>query len=641
MQPQQDTAIKKGLEYLAAAQNKDGGFIGYLSTNPHKYTNKKSVLTTFTPSLMLSALSAIDHPQAVSVREKIANFLLAERSSYWSFNYWSKEEMSKHDFVYPDDLDDTFAALTGLCLHDPRLITPEALAAMTKLLIKTESEVGGPYRTWLVPPGSEREWLDVDVVVNSNIAYFLSLFSSVPPNVNRLITESIKNEMLHSPYYPSLYQVSYFMSRNQIGTASTQRLIELLGTVTVNNPSPMEQALLATTLMRLDIPRDQCMPHITALTDSQHSDGSWAAGALYVNHHTKKDTYYIGSNAITTAFALEALALYKNYRTEKLAHTPKPVTDVPNSVFSLAQKKISSLPDPLHGTLLQVISDVYASKNSTEITRFAYKFNQSLKNPLSRQDTFLDKLGAANLYGWSAYTIYDNFLDAEGNPLLLSAANTSLRLSYELFLQAYPKQTFQTYIRETFAAIDNANTWELAYSQFNTYKKRTITIGPLPDYGNLWPLAERSIGHTIAPLAVLAKSGIEPNSPEFQAVYIALRHYLIAKQLDDDAHDWQEDFLHGRVTYVVAVLLSEMAVPQGTYTFNTLLPAMQKHFWHNTLATICLEMKRQVQVSRTSLESAQQLNSSNVITAMLDTIDGSIKTTLSKQAQTKEFLKHF
>jgi len=83
----------------------------------------------------------------------------------------SKEFKSK---PYPDDLDDTFCALNALYLFDRKLISGSAYAYIIQLLTKVEKNEGGPYKTWLVSKKTSG-WDDVDIVVNSNIAYFLWL----------------------------------------------------------------------------------------------------------------------------------------------------------------------------------------------------------------------------------------------------------------------------------------------------------------------------------------------------------------------------------------------------------------------------------------------------------------------------------
>jgi len=58
---------------------------------------------------------------------------------------------------------------------------------------------------------------------------------------------------------------------------------------------------------------------------------------------------------------------------------------------------------------------------------FLFHANFGLTNEKSilKKDVIL--LGQANVLGWLAYTIYDDFLDEEGKPELLPLANMYLR----------------------------------------------------------------------------------------------------------------------------------------------------------------------------------------------------------------------
>ena len=67
----------------------------------------------------------------------------------------------------------------------------QGYAKVTEILLSTETTVGGPYRTWLVPPDSEPVWLDVDIAVNSNVAYFLTLLAVTLPKLSRFIDDAI------------------------------------------------------------------------------------------------------------------------------------------------------------------------------------------------------------------------------------------------------------------------------------------------------------------------------------------------------------------------------------------------------------------------------------------------------------------
>ena len=87
-----DQALIKGLSFLDSQQILDVGFISGSSPSGRPFREKYQYRTTFAPSLILSCLVENDLPQAAAIRQKLANFLLAQKSPGWSYNYWSKDE---------------------------------------------------------------------------------------------------------------------------------------------------------------------------------------------------------------------------------------------------------------------------------------------------------------------------------------------------------------------------------------------------------------------------------------------------------------------------------------------------------------------------------------------------------------------
>jgi hypothetical protein len=142
-------AIVEAAAFLKSAQEDDGGFTSWSSFDPN-FQSVISYKTTFFPSLILGAIGPCVEQEFDDIKQRIVNFLLAQRSQQWTFNYWQKESLEYEQLPYPDDLDDTFCALSSMYKFDPGLITGEALAAAINVLTAQEVKPGGPYRTWLV-----------------------------------------------------------------------------------------------------------------------------------------------------------------------------------------------------------------------------------------------------------------------------------------------------------------------------------------------------------------------------------------------------------------------------------------------------------------------------------------------------------
>lgn len=631
-------AIQKGTSYLYSQQCLDGNYDCYLSKDLKSFDQAQVLYTNFIPALILSSLAPIKSKQAKDINKKLADFLLSQKNAQWAFNYWSTNEPERMKRSYPDDLDDTFCALSALFLHDPGIISEETLAYVVKMLLATEIEVGGPYRTWLASLQSDKIWLDVDLAVNSNVAYFLSLISTPPPGIIKLVEESIRSGIFSSPYYLSSYPIIYFISRFYKGSLKDDLIAHIID---LQPCSAHDRALVISSLINLGAPLSTVENHVQSLLAQQHGDGSWTASAICVYRYTVSGTYYVGSPALTTAFALEALALYGSSSKPALHSKSARPSPLAKSIRKNIRTDLVAISRPQKETLKTLIEKTLKSNNGPEITQLALHCNQSLITPLSRDDSLYSKLGTANVYGWVAYTIYDNIIDHEGSTELLPTANIAMRLSYDHFIKiAAQKPALKHYIRNTFIAIDSANTWELQNYRYSV-TEHTLTLNHSPDYTTLLPLAHRSFGHILGPLTILAFKGHSVRSKAFRHTEKALTHYLIAKQIHDDAHDWHADLGNGHINYVASTIMNDLAVTPGVYSLNMLVPTMQHYFWHNTLLAVCSTANYHTSIARKSLEKAGIFRSDSPFEKMLDGLDAITATTLTEQKRATKFLAHF
>ncbi len=609
--------LQRGVKFLASQQLADGSFMGDSSPSATKWRAAYNYQTGFGMSLILNCLA--DIPATSSLRQKLSNLLLAQKSPSWSFNYWRHGSAELIKFPYPDDLDDTFCALTGLYRHDTKLITAEGLAKMTHLLLTNEETVGGPYRTWLAT-----DWHNIDLAVNANIAYFLSLIGSPSPALLDFLQSRIKAGNYDSDFYPTPFPVWYYLAR--VCPPQCQKQLKQ-AILPAKPPNALQTALALSALRHLKADSQQITMLSQQLIEQQAPDGSWPAAAFCLDPSRDGKKYYHGSAALTTAFVLEALN-----GLDKSAIKPKPTVNksaiaLQKLILRRAQADLALLAPELSNSAIAMLQKILAADSNHKITLLPFYFGQSLAEPPTLTTTFYTRLGLANLYGWLAYTIYDDFIDEAGSPPLLPVANWAMRQSLGYFQKALPKHyAFQERVSQTFTVIDEANAWEIAHCR---------SPDPLPDYKKLSKLAERSLGHGLTPLAILIEVGYSLNSQEVIAVQQAMHHYLIARQLDDDAHDWQEDFAKNHISYVVAQIRLGLGHRQPT------LPQMQQEFWHQTLPKICSTIQDNLQLARAELTSCSALPADNYLTSLLDGIEASVQSTLTKQTEAITFLKAY
>lgn len=640
-----ERAIQKGMSFIAAQQEVDGSFLSYSSPTLSTFKPNITYRTVFAPALILGALSQVQNPTAKLVCDKLVAWLFKQRGADWSFNYWATTAPEREHLPYPDDLDDTFCALIGLRKYNPALIDDACLGKVVRLLIATEIKPGGPYRTWLAQ-SSAPKWNDVDLAVNCNIAYFLRLVAEPLPNLTALMEKAIQTQSPMSPYYPSVYPVAYFLARAYDGPLQAKLARYLLQKRQDNTHwgNPLNTSLALSSLLRLGVSANDCYPAAQYLITEQRRDGSWDAAAFCNDPAIQNKKYYNGSAAMTTAFALQALSLLRSQKAQAIQTVQAPKAKKENElharITTLALDEVKNLSPELRRRSLAAISQMSKGDTDHSIILLPHIFNKSLKKPATRKSHPLMHLGLANLYGWIAYTIYDDCMDEGGSSELLPVANTALRYSVYHFDQAMPNQLFQKLVAETFNSIDGANSWELAHCRMAVTKK-TITLGNIPDFKKTLRLADRSVGHILAPMGVLLVAGVPTADPRAILVRRALRHYLVARQLNDDLHDWEEDFRSGLITYVVAAILRDLNIPPGTYVFSKLIPRMQRQFWHHTLLDVCKTITNHTAHARRAAKASSLLTEPNIITELADKMDASVERTLHEQSNAEAFLASY
>lgn len=620
-------AVRKGVAFLESSQRPDGSFLTWLSST-ECFDRPSSVKTTFAPALILASLARV--PGSGRVCDKLASWLLQQKSTSWSFNYWPVNAPERKTRPYPDDLDDTFCALIALYRYNPALIDSRCLAKVVRLLIAAEIKVGGPYKTWLTLQGAPAHWQDVDIAVNANINYFMRLVSRDVPNVQRLLDAAVSQGIFTTQYYPQAALVQYYMAR-----AGVERATLLKKITSSQGTSPAATALAITA--RNHAGEKPHPPMIEALLRTQRPDGSWPPEGLWIDRAGSRGAVYAGAPALTTAFVLEALCC--NTPVVKLAAArshPAPY----KQVIALAKAQLQDVPRPLRTEALAMVDRMERGDQNTEIALLPHIFAGSLTTPIAQDGTFLAQLGAANLFGWMAYTIYDDFLDGEGRSNVLPVANVALRQSLQSFAIAVPDSVFQKEVTATFDSMDAAN-----YQEVDRYRCQVLNgrlkLASLPYYKSVVSIADRSIGHTLTPSAVLTMAGIEIQDDRSRLVRKALRHYLAARQLNDDLHDWRVDVTQGHMSYVVAYMLRRMQVRPGNHRLQELCAAMERQLWRYDLTALCRQGMRQLAISKAALAKSGVVRPKSPLVGILDDLGAVFARTLLEQERAKIFLQAY
>jgi len=624
--------IQKGVAFLHSVQEKNGNFLSLSSKDFNNFNNTISYYTTFSTSVILSSSLLIkESTKLKEVKDKAATFLLSQRSKYWSWNYWERNSNETKQMPYPDDLDDTFCALNALFLYNSKIIDGESLAHIVNILTVLEIKEGGPYKTWLVDKKAKKIWRDVDLAVNSNIAYFLYLNEIEIPNLSAFIESRVAKLNFSSPYYPSPFPIIYFISRFYKGKNKKKIINFLLNKKNTEGSfgNPLNTALAITSLLNLDFPHEKIESSIEYLLKNQR-DGNWQAQGFCFDPAIDGEKFVAGSASLTTALCLEALTKYNN-KTEKTEKINKKLEinqqKIYNKILIAVEKRFLGFDITFKKIAFDLIKKLTKNNNDQQILLLPYYFANSLegyKNNISEK--MIIQLGIGNIFGWIAYTIYDNFFDEEGDPKTLAVANIAFREAIKNFSNVLPdNKKYQIFVQQIFDQIDKANYWEM---------KNCRDINKFPNYGNYEKLAEKSLGHALGPLAILFSLGLDVESQDIKHFVKFFKHYLIARQLNDDAHDWEKDLKMGHINPVATLILQK--TPKKSSHKN-----LQKFFWETTINEVSTLILQHVKKSKTALIKCAIIADKSIFEDVILKYEKIAIKTMEEKNETTKFLKTY
>jgi|GEM_PF-2502493 len=477
------------------------------------------IKSTFTTSLTLCRLSDVrntfsDNPTILNALDEVVqpaiDFLLSQKSPAWTWNYWLRDSIESTTFPYPDDLDDTFVALSAITLHRPNILTGEVFANITETLMSQEVSAGGPYRTWL---GLVEEV--PDVAVNSNILRFLHLHNIHLPALEQWLTRQLAETDFTSPFYPSTLQPLSFLECS----------IETLAPETKNILLQKIQAAKNSEIVNRF--RDPTKPKIHYFDPARN-------GVRYGNY----------SAALDIAIGVEYICKMRHENQRTVVDEGRQCED---ALLQKAREKIvRSMGNMLSTTnkdWLLKTTDVLCTKNRKELLIpwyfYADMIGVSDTHGLPiEQSRLLDQILNLNLAGWIAYRTYDDILDTpEGR-------SDEKILLYHSCMNVY---------RTMLSRCGSDKSHPVAYM---IQLKMDIAIEREHLRNKADALQEKSLGCAIAPIISLIehRKDIERDAgnTSIQMILRLFRHILTAKQLHDDCHDWQEDLASGFINLAVS-----------------------------------------------------------------------------------------
>ena len=595
------------LDAVRAEQRPDGGFSNLSTPDLSDFSTGRTFSTTFIPSLILCALNRVAGSEGI--RQELASYLLSQRKPSGSFNYWDASAPEAASLAYPDDLDDTFLALAALKGHDGNAVGGAWVAGSLGLLTACEERPGGPYRTWLVNRDAPEVWRDVDLAVNSNVAFFLSQFGASVPGIEALQAAGVEAGTFSSPYYHGWQPVAYFVARScqeELKEELAERISQLVGDTGWGNPAQTAMAVSSLALLeRRELAREGL-----GLLPTEKFEPE----AVIRDPYLEGVLHYAGSAALTAALCLEARSL--------CAQRSRPQAKLPASAAraqELLDAEAKALAPALRPGFETALGRSVRSANGLRVLSLPALLDPSAPEPL------LVNLALIAAYGWLAYTLYDDFLDGEGVPAMLPVANLASRRLTATIATTLPETEFPSYALAALDRMEAANAWEAENCRFHP----GAAPEDLPDFKDASQLAERSWGHALPALALCIQKGHAPESPVFKAVEAYFKSYLIARQLNDDAHDWKEDLAAGQLTYATSLLLGEA---EGD---------LDRFYWHVTIRKLSETIIEECRKARLEIPAFAEAFAPEPFEAMISHYEKAAKNALAAHRRTTEFLEAY
>ncbi len=321
-----DVAISKALNFIARNQLPYGEIKTYFSTDERMKNRCVFDSSPFVTALVVYCISFVEDPKVKEITRKAVQFLVEEKEIPGLWRFWSSRN-PKHKRL-PPDLDDTACIAFILKQYYSPLLYSFLFGSNQTILLNNRNEQGLFY-TWIVPPGHQNNW--VDSVVNANVLFYLGDCEETKAVCDYLqdLVLSDREKGSDRSYLRDLC-LYYFMSRAYFQGA--RRLKDAKDAVSNKTISLQQEdgsfgddlstALAVCTLLNYQYSDETILDRAAqSLVERQQEDGAWSkiamvTGCFWTEGAGETGNWlagYWGSEELTTALCIEALAKYRAF----------------------------------------------------------------------------------------------------------------------------------------------------------------------------------------------------------------------------------------------------------------------------------------------------------------------------------------
>lgn len=380
-----------------------------------------------------------------------------------------------------------------------------------------------------------------------------------------------------------------------------------------------------------------------------------ACGIELPNLNAFLGTNITSSSECSSVFSSQELDVLKEFYNilqikEEVSDSVYALDEKEASMLSLirktALKRFKNLPIEFQERSINLVERTLGWNTDKQMSLMSYYVRLSMGTQGNiYNDEYIAELGLSNIFFWSAFIVYDDFwdLDEAADPKLLPVANLFARHYVTYFSSRYPEHAgFQKFFQDGMDKLDAANGWETQVCRMSVIDGIVTLPDELPVYGDFTIKFYPAIGHIMGPVLMLIEKGLEIESNEMKSFISFFKHYLVAMQMNDDAHDWKEDLQRGHISTVVSEILKKWKEKHSnTKEINLELDMaeLEQLFWYEVLSPFCLKILEHISESRKYLQSLNFLEDLAPLERFIIRNEKVAQEALAEQKRTIDFIK--
>ena len=494
-----------------------------------------------------------------------------------------------------------------------RRLSAKNLGILLDCLTKSEKMEGGPYYS---SPSNKK----IDIATNILICCCLQIEQVLLPSLDTLIRKSIQDMAYESDYCNEIFTL--FILSHDIEQRDREKIIEHILKAEKRNEIEASLSIIALRNLGYDEHYPNIVQQITYTP---------------LKIITLPDQEIFLTPALTRLIHIRASKEATNVSTEEVAML--------NKINTLHDAKTTNLGKEMKLAMQRTMQQTEISNTDKQMLLMPYYIRELLKNRnMSLSDDKIAEHCLHNIYFWNAFIIYDDFWDEDEKaaPQNLPIANFFHRNYISYCEKAFrDNRQLSSMFNEWMSKMEEANHREI--SCFRTIAKGEKLSIPkeVPEYGDytikFWP----SSGHAIISLAALVEMGYTPTSSVFSCIKEYFIHYLVARQISDDLHDWKEDLDRGNLSIVTTeiIRLWKNSFPEEKeINLKRDYIMLTNYFWRAT-EKICNIALSHLEKANKALSSIDTIKRNGYLYHLLIKEKGVISRTLSEKRSIEDMIK--